>query len=66
MGVEAILVIAMFASFMVLLLLGFPVAWSLAGIGLVFAIVRLEVRLNNVRLKAPACVNVTFSRFGGS
>ena len=39
MGVEAILVIAMFASFMVLLLLGFPVAWSLAGIGLVFAIV---------------------------
>lgn len=39
MGVEAILVIAMFASFMVLLLLGFPVAWSLAGIGLIFGIV---------------------------
>ncbi|GGE64199.1 C4-dicarboxylate ABC transporter [Streptosporangium jomthongense] len=39
MGIEAILVIAMFASFMVLLLLGFPVAWSLAGIGLVFGIV---------------------------
>ncbi|MGM0768237.1 MAG: TRAP transporter large permease [Pseudomonadota bacterium] len=39
MGLEAILVTAMFASFMLLLLLGFPVAWSLAGIGLVFAIV---------------------------
>ncbi|HLV77635.1 MAG TPA: TRAP transporter large permease subunit [Marinobacter sp.] len=39
MGVEAILVIAMFAGFMVLLLLGFPVAWSLAGIGLIFALV---------------------------
>ena len=39
MGVEAILVVAMFASFMVLLLLGFPVAWSLAGIGLIFGIV---------------------------
>ena len=38
MGLEQILVMAMFASFMVLLLLGFPVAWSLAGIGLVFAI----------------------------
>ncbi|MEC7814691.1 MAG: TRAP transporter large permease subunit [Pseudomonadota bacterium] len=38
MGIEAILVIAMFASFMALLLLGFPVAWSLAGIGLVFAV----------------------------
>jgi tripartite ATP-independent transporter DctM subunit len=38
MGLEQILVIAMFASFMGLLLLGFPVAWSLAGIGLVFAI----------------------------
>ena len=39
MGIEAILVIAMFASFMVLLLLGFPVAWSLAGIGLVFGVI---------------------------
>lgn len=39
MGLETLLVIAMFASFMVLLLLGFPVAWSLAGIGLVYAIV---------------------------
>jgi len=29
----------MFASFMGLLLLGFPVAWSLAGIGLLFAVV---------------------------
>lgn len=38
MGLETILVIAMFATFMVLLLLGFPVAWSLAGIGLVFAL----------------------------
>lgn len=38
MGLEQILVISMFASFMVFLLLGFPVAWSLAGIGLVFAI----------------------------
>ncbi|WP_404366421.1 TRAP transporter large permease subunit [Marinobacter sp.] len=39
MGLEEILVIAMFASFMGLLLLGFPVAWSLAGVGLVFAVV---------------------------
>ncbi|MET4026463.1 tripartite ATP-independent transporter DctM subunit [Marinobacter sp. MBR-99] len=39
MGLETLLVIAMFAAFMVLLLLGFPVAWSLAGIGLVFAVV---------------------------
>lgn len=38
MGLEAILVTAMFASFMLLLLLGFPVAWSLAGIGLVFGV----------------------------
>lgn len=38
MGLEEILVIAMFASFMGLLL-GFPVAWSLAGIGLLFAVV---------------------------
>jgi len=36
MGLEEILVVSMFASFMGLLLLGFPVAWSLAGIGLVF------------------------------
>lgn len=39
MGLETLLVISMFASFMALLLLGFPVAWSLAGIGLVFAVV---------------------------
>lgn len=39
MGLEEILVAAMFASFMLLLLLGFPVAWSLAGIGLVFGVV---------------------------
>ncbi|MBK3915901.1 TRAP transporter large permease subunit [Pseudomonas stutzeri] len=39
MGLEKILVIATFASFMGLLLLGFPVAWSLAGIGLLFAVV---------------------------
>ncbi|MFN2362402.1 MAG: TRAP transporter large permease subunit [Marinobacter sp.] len=38
MGLEEILVIAMFASFMLLLLLGFPVAWSLAGIGLIFGV----------------------------
>ncbi len=37
MELEPLLVMAMFASFMVLLLLGFPVAWSLAGIGLIFA-----------------------------
>lgn len=36
MGLEEILVVAMFASFMGLLLSGFPVAWSLAGIGLIF------------------------------
>jgi len=39
MGIEELLVIGMFASFMGLLLLGFPVAWSLAGIGFLFAIV---------------------------
>lgn len=39
MGLEEILVVSMFASFMGLLLLGFPVAWSLAGIGLVFGVV---------------------------
>lgn len=38
MGLEQILVISMFATFMGLLLLGFPVAWSLAGIGLLFAV----------------------------
>ena len=38
MGLEQILVIAMFAAFMGLLLLGFPVVWSLAGVGLVFAV----------------------------
>jgi len=38
MGLEQILVIGMFAVFMLLLLLGFPVAWSLAGIGLLFAV----------------------------
>src|SRR5690606_38109090 len=37
-GLEQILVIAMFATFIAFVLLGFPVAWSLAGIGLVFAI----------------------------
>ncbi|OEY66180.1 TRAP transporter large permease [Marinobacter sp. X15-166B] len=36
MGLEELLVVAMFASFMGLLLSGFPVAWSLAGVGLVF------------------------------
>lgn len=39
MGIEEILVSCMFASFMGLLLLGFPVAWSLAGIGFLFAII---------------------------
>ena len=39
MGLEQFLVLAMFASFMGLLLLGFPVAWSLAGIGFVFAVI---------------------------
>ena len=39
MGIEELLVIGMFASFMALLLLGFPVAWSLAGIGFLFAII---------------------------
>lgn len=39
MGIEELLVIGMFASFMGLLLLGFPVAWSLAGIGFLFAII---------------------------
>jgi len=38
MGLEQLLVISMFASFMGLLLLGFPVAWSLAGIGLLFGV----------------------------
>ncbi|MCE9663040.1 TRAP transporter large permease subunit [Halomonas sp. M5N1S17] len=39
MGLEEYLVIGMFAGFMGLLLLGFPVAWALAGIGFLFAIV---------------------------
>ncbi len=37
MTTEQILVTAMFGSFMVLLLLGFPVAWALAGVGFAFA-----------------------------
>ena len=39
MGLEEYLVIGMFAGFMGLLLIGFPVAWALAGIGFLFAIV---------------------------
>ncbi len=39
MGLEQFLVLAMFASFMGLLLAGFPVAWSLAGIGFLFALI---------------------------
>ncbi|WP_355661206.1 TRAP transporter large permease [Halomonas salifodinae] len=39
MGLEQFLVLAMFASFMGLLLAGFPVAWSLAGIGFLFAVI---------------------------
>ncbi|TVM04870.1 MAG: TRAP transporter large permease subunit [Halomonas sp.] len=39
MGIEELLVLGMFASFMGLLLLGFPVAWSLAGIGFLFAVI---------------------------
>ncbi|MDX5379105.1 MAG: TRAP transporter large permease subunit, partial [Halomonas sp.] len=39
MGLEEILVIGMFAGFMGLLLLGFPVAWALAGIGFLFAVI---------------------------
>ncbi|MCH8502782.1 MAG: TRAP transporter large permease subunit [Ectothiorhodospiraceae bacterium] len=39
MGTEELLVIGMFATFMGLLLLGFPVAWSLAGVGFLFAII---------------------------
>ncbi|MCC5972005.1 MAG: TRAP transporter large permease subunit [Pararhodobacter sp.] len=39
MGMEELLVIGMFASFMGLLLLGFPVAWSLAGVGFLFAVI---------------------------
>ncbi len=39
MGMEELLVIGMFASFMALLLLGFPVAWSLAGVGFLFAVI---------------------------
>ncbi|MGL6252253.1 MAG: TRAP transporter large permease, partial [Billgrantia desiderata] len=39
MGLEEILVIGMFAGFMGLLLIGFPVAWALAGIGFLFAVI---------------------------
>ena len=39
MGMEELLVIGMFASFMAMLLLGFPVAWSLAGVGFLFAVI---------------------------
>lgn len=39
MGLEELLVLLMFAGFMGLLLVGFPVAWALAGIGFVFAII---------------------------
>lgn len=39
MGLEEYLVIGMFSGFMVLLLLGFPVAWALAGIGFLFAVI---------------------------
>lgn len=39
MELETLLVVAMFASFMGLLLLGFPVAWVLAGTGLLFGLV---------------------------
>ncbi|MCE8035581.1 TRAP transporter large permease subunit [Billgrantia tianxiuensis] len=39
MGLQEILVIGMFAGFMGLLLLGFPVAWALAGIGFLFAVI---------------------------
>lgn len=38
MELETLLVITMFGAFMVLLLLGFPVAWVLAGTGLLFAL----------------------------
>ncbi|MCP4994835.1 MAG: TRAP transporter large permease subunit [Gammaproteobacteria bacterium] len=37
MEVNEILVIAMFASFIILLFTGFPVAWVLAGVGILFA-----------------------------
>jgi len=37
MEVNEILVIAMFASFITLLFTGFPVAWVLAGVGILFA-----------------------------
>lgn len=37
MEMNEILVIAMFASFIALLFTGFPVAWALAGIGVLFA-----------------------------
>ncbi len=37
MEMNEILVIAMFVSFIALLFTGFPVAWALAGIGVLFA-----------------------------
>lgn len=39
MSIETLMVLLMFGSFMMLLLAGFPVAWSLAGIGLLFAVI---------------------------
>jgi tripartite ATP-independent transporter DctM subunit len=38
MEINEILIIAMFASFILLLFTGFPVAWVLAGVGTVFAL----------------------------
>ena len=37
LAAENYLVIAMFVSFIALLFTGFPVAWVLAGVGIVFA-----------------------------
>ena len=37
LGAESYLVIAMFVAFIALLFTGFPVAWVLAGVGIVFA-----------------------------
>lgn len=39
MTAEQYLVIAMFSAFMTLLMLGFPVAWALTGVGFLFAVV---------------------------
>ncbi len=36
MDIGHILVIAMFISFVALLFTGFPVAWALAGVGIIF------------------------------